>query len=117
MSTETIIMQLEAIFRRLGVPQGLESPELEELNRDWLAATAALNALSERELKGAVAVNPFLKPRLKLLVERLAEVNVGLLAHKTEIAGQLMAHNRKIQSTRRGYGGSVGNLSLLRQQA
>lgn len=117
MSMEKIILQLETILKRLGRPQELESPELEDLNRDWLSATAGLSALSEEELKGAVAVNPFLKPRLQLLVERLAEVNVGLLDHKMEIAEQLMAQNRKMQSKRRGYGGAGSNLSLLRQQA
>lgn len=114
---EKIIAQLEAILKRLGTPQDLETPEFEGLNRDWLTATAQLGAMTEGALRDAVAADPFLKPRLQLLVERLPWVSSGLIRHKTEVADQLAAHNRKMQSARQGYGRQESGVVLVRHQA
>ncbi|HIJ84044.1 MAG TPA: hypothetical protein HPQ00_07550 [Magnetococcales bacterium] len=117
MTMEKILTQLEAIFNRLEVPQELESSELESLDRDWHQVTAQLDALSEESMRRQVVRDPFLKPRLQILVERLPQISAVLGLHKMEVAEQLRAQNRKLQSMRQGYGRTESKVVLYRHQA
>lgn len=117
MSVEAVVVWLETILRRLEKPDELASPELEQLNQDWLEATDQLSRFSSEELRSAASRDPFLKPRLQLLVEQLAQVTSGLGDYKGVIAQQIMAHNRRMQSMRQGYGRAAKSLTLMSRQA
>ncbi|MBF0146012.1 MAG: hypothetical protein HQL84_04375 [Magnetococcales bacterium] len=117
MSLAQTIVWLESILKRLEAPRELTPEELETLTRDWLAATARLDDLSEQEMRKAVAADPFLKPRLQRLVEQLPLISADLGAFKSEVASELMAQNRRLQSVRRGYGRAANPLVLVRYQA
>ncbi|MBF0434722.1 MAG: hypothetical protein HQL77_05035 [Magnetococcales bacterium] len=117
MSVETVVVWLETILRRLEKPDELAVPDLERLNQDWLEATDRLHHLSEEELRQAAANDPFLKPRLQMLVEQLARVTSGLNECKGEVSQQIMAHNRRMQSMRQGYGRAAKSLILMSRQA
>ncbi|MBF0295383.1 MAG: hypothetical protein HQL96_09360 [Magnetococcales bacterium] len=111
-----LLWRLESLLDRLAAPERLDGEEVGEMIALWDEEMAALEAITARFPEG-VTPGDGTRERLIRFVKRIDEVQPELVRHKSEVADQLFAENRRVQSMRRGYGVMAADSGFWRQKA
>ncbi|MBF0179853.1 MAG: hypothetical protein HQM03_07490 [Magnetococcales bacterium] len=111
-----LLFRLEGLLDRLAEPERLDGEDVGEVMAQWDEDMAALEALTAKFPDG-VTPGDGTRERLTRFVKRIAEVQPELVKHKSEVADQLFAENRRMQSLRRGYGVMAADAGFWRQKA
>ncbi|MBF0141960.1 MAG: hypothetical protein HQL57_02330 [Magnetococcales bacterium] len=114
---ETTLGRLEELARLLERPELLDGESVGAMAQEWESAVLGLVQDHEARVASGRKAPLGVKRRLTGLLERLPAITAALATHRSEIARQLLAENRRLQAMRFEYGGMQRRESfLLRKQ-